>query len=97
MAWIARGEGPSGFSLEASLIDSLIPSSRCSSSGGLPGSYGAIAATGGRQRSSTLTKRISATRQRTFLQDTIRAPSKKELCAPALSARVSPSHLHDGR
>ena len=33
----ACGDGPSGFSLEASFTGSPIPSSRCSSSIGLPG------------------------------------------------------------
>ncbi len=40
MASIARGDGPSGFSLEASLMAPWMPSSRSSSSMGLPGTYG---------------------------------------------------------
>src|SRR5262245_50738295 len=40
MAATARGEGPSGFSLEAILIESWMPYSRSSSSIGLPGWYG---------------------------------------------------------
>ena len=38
IAFITRSEGASGFSLDASLITSLMPSSRSSSSMGLPGS-----------------------------------------------------------
>jgi len=37
---IAFGEGPQGFSLEASLIESVKPYSRSSSSSGLPVGYG---------------------------------------------------------
>src|SRR5438477_10512162 len=40
MASSARGEGPSGFSFEASLIAPAMWSSRSSSSTGLPGTYG---------------------------------------------------------
>src|SRR5436853_6878035 len=40
MASTAFGDGPSGFSFEASLIESWIPSSRSSSSMGIPGGYG---------------------------------------------------------
>src|SRR3954470_2730861 len=40
MASRARGDGPSGFSLEASLIAPAMWSSRSSSSTGLPGTYG---------------------------------------------------------
>ena len=36
-AAIARGDGPSGFSLDATLMAPVIPSSRSSSSIGLPG------------------------------------------------------------
>jgi hypothetical protein len=37
----ARGDGPKGFSFEASLIEPVMPYSRSSSSSGMPGGYGA--------------------------------------------------------
>src|SRR6185436_14663038 len=37
----ARGDGPNGFSFEASLIEPVMPYSRSSSSSGMPGGYGA--------------------------------------------------------
>src|SRR5690606_18651064 len=43
----ARGPGPNGFSFEASLMLSLMPYSRSSSSIGLPGTYGAMPRTPG--------------------------------------------------
>src|SRR6266508_408598 len=42
MAFMTRSEGGSGFSLDASLMTSVSPNSRSSSSMGFPGSYGAI-------------------------------------------------------
>src|SRR3989337_3387994 len=42
MAFWTRSEGGSGFSLEASLMASLMASSRSTSSMGCPGSYGAM-------------------------------------------------------
>src|SRR5215471_736884 len=42
MAFSTRSDGGRGFSLEASLMASVMPNSRSSSSMGLPGSYGAM-------------------------------------------------------
>ncbi len=42
---IADGEGPKGFSLEANLTESFMPSSLSSSSIGLPGTYGFMLST----------------------------------------------------
>src|SRR6185295_8679234 len=61
---IARGDGPIGFSFEASLTALVMPSSRSSSSIGLPGVYASTASRCGRgMRTKTLLRdRIAAER-----------------------------------
>src|SRR5262249_61443149 len=64
-AWMAAsafGDGPSGFSLEASLIEPVMPISRSSSSIGFPGGYGVSVRT------------HSGTRLRTSNIGSLRAP-----------------------
>ncbi len=53
MACSALGDGPSGFSLEASFTEPEIPSSRSTSSIGLPGEYGMRPERYGEARSSS--------------------------------------------
>ena len=51
---LASNEGPYGPSFDASLTTRSIPSSRCTSSTGLPGSYGTMSRSAGEKRGSSV-------------------------------------------
>src|SRR5512147_908324 len=86
MARTAFGEGPRGFSFEASFTESEIPNSRSTSSIGLPGEYGIRPERYGEARSSR--RRVKATPPCECADAT---------CSrlPALGRRVRAQHLEE--
>src|ERR1043165_5958205 len=87
---MAFGDGPSGFSFDASLIESRMPSSRSSSSMGMPGGYGVRvrihSGTSRRRSMVTSARRRGRVRPQHFGTERTSCNRRQRACDPALAA-----------